>query len=132
MKSKRHTPDQIIAKLREAAAGLRPLGLRKANPAGHVRPAGLHALLGPVAQGQLGGEAEDGQESLDAGPTDGGPLVPDQPTPTDHGATADAEPEAERALRVLRDHGQRFCVVHVPPRSDADLAEVAVPPPSSG
>lgn len=56
----------------------------------------------------------------------------DAPAPTDHGTTPDAEPEAQRALRVLRDHRQRPCVVHVPPRSDADLAKVAVSPPSSG
>ena len=41
-------------------------------------------------------------------------------------------PEAERALRVLRNHGQRFRVGHVPPRGDADLAQVAVPPTSTG
>ena len=41
-------------------------------------------------------------------------------------------PEAQRALRVLRNHGQRFRVGHVPPRGDADLAQVAVPPTSTG
>ena len=49
-----------------------------------------------------------------------------------HGTTPDAAPEAERALRVLRDHGQQLCVVYVPSRSDANLAYVAGAPTSTG
>jgi len=46
-------------------------------------------------------------------------------------ATSNTEPEATRPLRVLRDHQQCFSVVAVPAGSDPQLAQVAVPPPTS-
>ena len=107
-------------------------GSAKGSPPQVIRPVGVHPLLESFPQGQLGGKAEDGQEPTHASATDGGSLVPDAPAPTDRGTTPDAAPEAQRALRVLRDHGQRLCVVHVPPRSDASLAQVAGPPTSTG
>ena len=45
-----------------------PTGRTRAGcPTGDVRPPGVHALLGPVAAGELGGEAEDGGEPVQPG-----------------------------------------------------------------
>ena len=48
-----------------------------------VRPAGVHPLLGPVAEGALGGEAEDGHEPVQSGAQDDCPMVSAQPPSTD-------------------------------------------------
>ena len=74
---------------------------------GDIRPAGIHALLGTLSQGLLGGEAQDGEEPIQ--PRVGGHcgMVPRQPASTDGGTAPNTESEAAWPLRVLRDHGQR-------------------------
>ena len=71
-----------------------------------LRPAGVHALLGALSEGELGGEAQDVHEPLQ--PWIEVPLgvVSAQPPSADEGTAPDAEPEAPGALRVLRDHRQ--------------------------
>ena len=80
------------------------------TPAGTFRPAGVHALLGPLSPGLLGGEAQDVQEPIPSR-TDGHRAMVSKESTSRAGRTApDTESEASRPLRVLRDHGQRGCV----------------------
>ena len=72
----------------------------------HVRLLGVHPLLGSDAQGELGGEAQDGRGPPPAVPRVGGAVVPRAPPRPDRGAVGRPDGEATRALRVLRDHRQ--------------------------
>ena len=65
---------------------------------------GLHPLLGPKSEGRMGGQAQDGEEPLEAGTPLALGLVPAAPAPTDRSPTPDAQTEAARPLRVLWDH----------------------------
>ena len=93
---------------------------------GHVRPAGVHPLLGPDPARRLGGEAEDGLEAIEPRGAEHRELVPRIIGTDPVCRTArEAESEGTRTLRVLRDHRQRACVGAVPVCSSSRLAEVA-------
>jgi len=110
-----------------------PMPLVRLTPRGahrtltDVRPAGVHPLLEPLAARNLGREAADGPERIHTSDPCDRPTVPAPSSPTRCGATPDIEPEAARALRVLRDHRKRAVLVAVPPRGGGHLAEVARP-----
>ena len=74
---------------------------------GNVRLSGVHALLGAIAEGELGLEAEDGGQPVHAGGQDDCPMVPVASPRSDWGATHGTLPEAPGARGVLRDHGQQ-------------------------
>jgi len=97
-------------------------------PARNVRPAGVHPLLGPLAEGELGGQALHGCWPTPAGDLDDRSVVPVAPPSSDPGPASDAESEAAWSLCVLRNHGQRRSVAPLPGRGAARLAEVAVAP----
>ena len=53
----------------------------------------------------MGGQAQDGEEPIEASASIALGLVPEEPASTDRGPTPDAQAEAARPLRVLWDHG---------------------------
>ena len=103
----------------------RPVGAS----AGVVRLPGVHALLEPVEAGALGGEAEDGRQSVPAGGQADRPLVPAEPSLAAGGAIPGAAAEAARSLRVLRGRDWQQPQPVVLPEAGPDaLAEVAGTP----
>src|SRR5205807_9811335 len=89
---------------------------------------GLHPLLGPFAEGGLGGEAAHGFQPASPGSSDDCPVVSVPPPSADPGATSDTESEVTRSLCVLRNHGQQRRVAPLPGRGETYLAELAVSP----
>ena len=71
-----------------------------------IRLPGLHPLLGRVTRRRMGDQAQDGQEPAQASTSRAVGLVSEESTPAGHGSTPNAEAEAARPLRVLRNHGQ--------------------------
>jgi len=106
---------------------LRALG---EDPCRDFRPAGVHAPLGSLSQGLLGGEAQDVQEPPQSRIGDHCAMVPRESTPRTGGTARDTESEASRPLCVLRDHGQRGSAAGVPARCHRSLEEMAWPSPS--
>ena len=95
---------------------------RGRTEAGELRLPGLHPLLGPESQGQLGRETQNGREPVLAGITDDHRMVPAAPSFTFASATAGVEPEASGALLVLRPDGERSVVEPLPVRGALHLA----------
>ena len=79
---------------------------RCALSARHLRPAGLHPLLGHVPQGILGGEAEDRRRPLPARSQAHRGLVSPIPARTSSRAVGSTQAEAVGALRVFCRHRQ--------------------------
>src|SRR5262249_3003245 len=92
------------------------------------RPAGAYALLGPLSQGDLGGEAQDVPEPVS--PRTESPLgvVSAQPPSPDEGPAPDSEPEACGPFRVLRDHRQFAGTEPFPHRGHLALEALALAP----
>ncbi len=76
------------------------------------RPTRLHALLGEIPEGQLGGEAEDRQGPFEPCASAHQQVVPTLPTRPNSRAVRDAEEEVERSLRLLRDNGNSIAIGH--------------------
>jgi hypothetical protein len=75
---------------------------------------GFYALLEPFQKMQLGDQAENGGEPIHPGGQDDCPLVPEEPASPDCRAAPNTQPEAARALRLLRDYGQQRCPEPIP------------------
>jgi hypothetical protein len=80
----------------------------------------------------LGRAAQDGAESFSASAREDRSVVPGQPAPADCGAASRTVAESAWSQCLLWNHGQPHGVAAVPVRGDAPLAEVAVPPSSTG
>src|SRR5262249_701788 len=91
-----------------------------------LRPAGVHALLGAVVAGGLGGgtgeHAEPGRTSAPGDRSAGSRLS----APLHRSAAPGSESKAVRPLRLLRNHGQLRSVAAVPRRGAPALAALAV------
>ena len=95
------------------------------GPAGHIRPVGIHPLLGPNPAGRMGGDAEDGLEAIEPRGAEHRAMVPGEPAPSDLRTARETESESARPLRVLRDHGQRASVALVSLGGSSRMAKVA-------
>src|SRR6516164_5646498 len=115
-----------------AASKGRPPGHPATGPPRDVRPAGVHPLLGPDAQGELGGEAEDGEGPPLPVTAIDRPVVRRAPPPPGCGAVGSPDGEAAWALCVLRDHRQYREPEQLPLPRDSALVQVALPPLEQG
>src|SRR5829696_445153 len=97
-----------------------------------IRLSGFHPLLGPNPTRRLGGQAQDGEEPIEASVSSAVGLVPEEPTPADRGSIPDAQAEGARPLRLLRDHGELRLPASVPRGGTKDLAAVARSPSPCG
>ena len=90
---------------------------------------GVYALLEPLEERVLGGEAEGGRQSVPACAHEDRRLVPTQPSPADRGTTPDLGAETARSLHLLRWRGGEPSLFAAVPLRDAPcVAEVAVTP----
>jgi len=101
-------------------------------PVRHLRPTGIHALLGHVPQGALGREAEDGQRSLPARSPAHHGLGSGSPTRPGPGAVGSARAEVAWALRVLWRHREHASAQHLPLPNPLCVVEVVEPPFAEG
>jgi hypothetical protein len=101
-------------------------------PAQHVRPAGVHLLLGQVPQGILGGEAEDRRRPLSARAQERRELVPALPACTSSRAVDSTQAEAVGALWVFRYHRKLQGATQLSPPSLRRVAQVVEPPLATG
>src|SRR5882672_9573207 len=97
-----------------------------------VRPAGLHALLGSVAQGELGGETENGVHAAEPRVETNPTLVSRQQTRAAGQPAPNPRSEGERALRLLRRHGERTSAFELRPLRRTHVEEVARTPQQQG
>jgi len=88
---------------------------------------GFHPLLGEVAQGPMGSEAQDGLEAVLALAASGQPGDAARTPCFDPGTVQDPRTEAPRVLRLLRDTGQLAIPECVPARSASPMEEMAEP-----
>src|SRR5262249_55912861 len=87
----------------------------------------FHAFLEPFEAGQLGGEADDGRQSVPAcGPEDRR-LVPIKPPLAACGATPVVVAKAAWSLHVLRGHRELGRFAALSERGALSVAEVATP-----
>ncbi len=70
----------------------------------HLRLVGLHALLGFVSEGPLGGQEEDGHRGTERCAAAYRTVVPVEPALPDRRAVENAVVEAAWSLRLLRNH----------------------------
>jgi hypothetical protein len=109
-----------------------PVGSAAGTATRDVRPVGVSPLLGADTVRDLGRAAQDGAESFSASAREDRSVVPGQPAPADCGAASRTVAESAWSQCLLWNHGQPHGVAAVPVRGDAPLAEVAVPPSSTG
>ena len=93
-----------------------------------LRAAGVHPLLGALAQAALDSEAQDGAGPAGARDARGRRLVPAEPPPAGGGAVGGAAAEAAGPLRLLRHHRQLPGAGAVPLVGPRDVVQVAVSP----
>src|SRR5271157_796923 len=102
---------------------------REAHPTKVIRLPGIHPLLGSKLKGRMGGQAHDGEKSIEANASIALRLVPAEPASADRGSTPDAQAEVARPLCVLWDHRQLPQPPGVAGGSKEDLATLAIPAP---
>src|SRR3954471_15392982 len=114
--------------------GIRP-GAPPGAPRGtpwHVRLLGVHPLLGSDAQGDVDGEAQDGEGPLRPIPEVDSGVVPQAPSSIAPGAARRPDGEVARAFRVLRDHRQFAEPEPLSAPRETSLAQVAQSPLAQG
>jgi hypothetical protein len=92
-----------------------------------IRRSGIYPLLGPIPPRRMGGETQDGEEPISSSAQNAVGVVPEEPAQSHPGATSETPSEAERALRILRDHRQLVPPLGLPETSAKDLEALAQP-----
>ena len=115
-----------VSAVRAARSRPQTARFRSAGTSRDIRPAGVHALLVSVTAREAGGEAQNITQSIQSRVKVDLRMVPAQPASTAGDSTPHPVPEADRSLRLLRNHGQLRWSVRFPMGGDRYLAEVAL------
>ena len=94
--------------------GPKPPDANRREPPGTFDLLGFTHFWARSLRGKLGGEAQDISQSIQPGAEVDIAMVPAQPASADGGSAPHTVPEAERSLRLLRNHRQLRCSVPIP------------------
>jgi group II intron reverse transcriptase/maturase len=112
----------------DAAGSVRSTAQGWSGQHGDVRLPRVHAPLGEKPERELGHQAKDRRQSVHPRASANRAVVPGKPARAAQGAAARPQPEATRALPVLRHHGQQPGPWPLQARGPEYLAEVAGSP----
>jgi hypothetical protein len=116
--------------VRAAQSRSNPADPRTAPTSREFRPPGVYALLGSIAEWELGGEAHDVEEPVSSWVTGVIAMVSSQSASRDNDPAPETESKTEGALRVLRHHWQLQCAGTIPKCGHRNMEALAIPSPT--